>query len=134
MVVWVGVLTPSVVPILFLSIPRNTIILSSLQDLIASGGEKGWVRTCKVVVAGKAAGLAGVAPCRPLAGWEVGEGQRLRYSGVGERKTGQLQCPGVVMETACKQMSWLGRVKAGSRPRTVQEPGTPCSGPGAGHH
>lgn len=66
-VVWVGVLTPSVEPILFLSIPRNTIILSSLQDVIASGGDKGWVRTCKVV-AGKGAGLAAVAPCRPLAG------------------------------------------------------------------
>lgn len=60
-------------PTLFFSIPRNTISLSSLQDPIASGGEKGF--SCKVV-AGEGAGLAGVALYRPLdRRWERDRGK-----------------------------------------------------------
>lgn len=56
--------------------------------------------------------------------WERGRERLIFLSS--ERKVGQLQCPGVVMETASKQMVvWLGKGKrrAGSRPRRVQGPG-----------
>lgn len=68
-----GVLPPSLVLPSSSASQENTISLSSLQDPIASGGEKGF--SCKVV-AGEGAGLAGVALYRPLdRRWERDRGK-----------------------------------------------------------